>query len=54
MHLTIREVTAALTISRSTYYALVRSGKLHPIRVSPGRVVIARSEVDAILKPVQA
>lgn len=48
-HLTIPEVLAALRLSRATYYRLVRAGKIHPRQISPGRVLIPRSDVDAIL-----
>lgn len=52
-HLTIAEVLTALRISRATYYRLVRYGQLNPRNVSPRRVLIPRTEVDAILEPVQ-
>lgn len=48
-YLTIPETYAALHISRATYYRLVKAGKITPRQVSPGRILVPRSEVDAIL-----
>lgn len=51
-YLTIPEVLTLLSISRATYYRLVRAGKIHPRRIglgASGRIKVARSEVDAIL-----
>lgn len=48
-YMTIPEVLAALRLSRATYYRLVRAGKIHPRQISPGRVLVPRSEIDRIL-----
>ena len=48
-YLTIPEAFTALRLSRATYYRLVRAGKIHPRRISPGRVFVPRADVDAIL-----
>lgn len=48
-YLTIPETYAALRLSRSTYYRLVKAGKINPRQISPGRVLVPRADVDAIL-----
>jgi predicted DNA-binding transcriptional regulator AlpA len=48
-YLTIPETYAALRISRATYYRMVRAGTIHPRHISPGRVLVPRADVDAIL-----
>lgn len=54
-YLTIPEAITALAVSRSTYYRLVRVGKLHPRRigyVAASTTLVPRVEIDAILEAV--
>jgi excisionase family DNA binding protein len=37
-------------MGNTTYYRLVKAGKLHPRRVGVGKVLIPRAEVDALLE----
>lgn len=51
-YLTVAEAFAALRISRATYYRLVRGKRIHPRHITPGRVLVARKEIDRILSGV--
>lgn len=48
-YMTQAEAAARLHVSRPTYYRMVRANKLHPRRISPGKVLVLRAEVDALL-----
>ena len=48
-HMTQQEAADRLRVSKPTYYRLLRAGKLHPRRISPGKVLVLRAEVDALL-----
>ena len=48
-YMTQAEAAARLHVSKATYYRMVRAKKLHPRRISPGKVLVLRAEVDAIL-----
>lgn len=45
--LTVEEAAKALRVGRSTVYAMIRSGELHPAR-NPRRVLIPASEVERL------
>lgn len=47
--LTVPEAYKALRVSRATYYRMVAAGQLTPRRVSVGRVLVPREQVDARL-----
>jgi excisionase family DNA binding protein len=47
--MTQQEAADRLRVSKPTYYRLLRAGKLHPRRISPGKVLVLRAEVDALL-----
>jgi excisionase family DNA binding protein len=47
-YLTIPEAIAVLRISRATFYRLVRAGTLKTVHISPGRVLVARTEIDRL------
>jgi excisionase family DNA binding protein len=56
-YLTIKEVLAALRLSRASYYRLVKAGKIHPRKIGTGpngKILVPRSDVDAILGVVQS
>jgi len=46
---TIAEVCEALTISRPTFYRLVRDGELHAIKIA-GRTVVTADELARFLE----
>jgi len=47
--MTIEEAAAALGISRGTAYQAAREGRLPVIRISPRRLVVPKSALDALL-----
>jgi excisionase family DNA binding protein len=50
--MSIPEALTALRLSRPTYYRLVRAGRIHPRKITAGRTLVPRTDVDAILKGV--
>ncbi len=48
--LTTRQACAALAVSRSTLWALIRAGRLHPSRLGPRTLRFDRAEVRGVLR----
>ena len=52
--LSIEQVATILTVSPDTVMRLVRSGRLRAVRLSPGRVAVRRSDLDAYMDALPA
>lgn len=48
-YMTQAEAAARLHVSKPTYYRMVRAGKIRPRRVSTGKILVWRPEVELLL-----
>jgi len=48
--MTIREAAKRLHISESTFYLAMQAGRIKSVHPSPGRTLIRRAEIEALLR----